>query len=109
MSRWLKDEGWLSHQIDFKSHGTAKSWNGHWLYPDLLWKIIRGRRPYLLNREPYSVHKQLLAQAGFTVLREKTVAAPTVLRPKQLPQRYQAEDSAVSGAHFLAVKTTRSR
>lgn len=28
-SEWLKTDGFMSHQIDFKSHGTAEEWNGH--------------------------------------------------------------------------------
>ncbi|MGX9728170.1 MAG: methyltransferase domain-containing protein [Candidatus Electronema sp. VV] len=109
MRRWLKDDGWISHQIDFKCHGTAKDWNGHWLYPDFFWKMIRGRRPYLLNREPYSVHKKLLEQSGFTLLGEKTIKTASVLRPEQLTGRYQAEDVTVSGAHILAVKKADRR
>ena len=55
---WLKPGGLMSHQIDFKSHGTAELWNGHWQYSDWIWKMIRGRRPYLINREPYSRGKR---------------------------------------------------
>ena len=109
MRRWLKDDGWVSHQIDFKCHGTAKDWNGHWLYPEFLWKIIRGRRPYLLNRKPYSVHKRLLEQSGFTLLGEKTISTASALRLEQLSGRCQAEDSNISGAHILAVKKADGR
>jgi len=56
---WLKPNGFMSHQIDFKCHGKAEKWNGHWAYSDFVWKVIRGRRSYLLNREPHSVHINL--------------------------------------------------
>lgn len=65
MYRWLKPEGFMSHQIDFRCHGTAEKWNGHWGYPDLIWKLIRGKRPYLLNREPFSAHIRMLEENGF--------------------------------------------
>lgn len=68
MARWVKPGGAMSHQIDFRSHGTAKVWNGHWAYPDPLWRLIRGKRPYLINREPLSVHLEAMEQAGFEVV-----------------------------------------
>ena len=66
--RWLKPRGLMSHDIDFKSHGTAHEWNGHWAYPELIWKLMRGNRPYYLNRQPHSVHIDLLVKAGFEVI-----------------------------------------
>ena len=56
MYAWLKPGGYMSHVIDFKSHEIAEKWNGHWSYSDLTWKLIRGKKPYLLNREPLSTH-----------------------------------------------------
>jgi len=54
LSLWLKAGGMMSHQIDFTSHGTAERWNGYRAYSEFLWKMIAGRRPYLINREPCS-------------------------------------------------------
>lgn len=67
-SAWLKPEGVMSHQIDFKCHNMANTWNGHWACSDWLWRVVRGRRPYLLNREPVTTHQDLLAHHGFEVL-----------------------------------------
>src|SRR5439155_1152871 len=61
----IKPDGLLSHTIDFRCHSTARVWHGHWRYSDAVWKLIRGRRSYLLNREPYSAHLRLLAANGF--------------------------------------------
>lgn len=67
MSLWLRPGGWMSHQIDFRSHNLTKEWNGHWAYPRWLWLIIVGRRPYLINREPHSRHVRAIHDAGCDV------------------------------------------
>jgi len=67
MHQWLKPGGIISHEIDFKCHKTAYYWNGHWTYPDLIWKIIRGRRPYFLNRQTCGRHLDLMQRAGFEI------------------------------------------
>lgn len=66
-ARWLRPGGWMSHQVDFSCLGTAAEWNGHRAYGDLTWKVIRGRRPYFVNREPLATHLELLEGAGFEV------------------------------------------
>ena len=58
----------MSHIIDFHSHGHHKKWNGHWSYNDFLWRIMRGNRPYFINRECYSTHLELLTQINFKIL-----------------------------------------
>ncbi|MBW1695572.1 MAG: class I SAM-dependent methyltransferase [Deltaproteobacteria bacterium] len=65
---WLKPGGMMSHQIDFKSHGLSKKWNGFRAYSELLWKIIAGKRTYLLNRQPVSVHIALMEKNGFDIV-----------------------------------------
>jgi hypothetical protein len=66
-SLWLKQGGWMSHQIDFRCHGLSEKWNAQWTYPEWLWKIIVGKRPYLLNRQPCSTHVNLLEENGFDI------------------------------------------
>ena len=61
MHRMLKPDGFLSHQIDYRAHGTASKWNGHWAYADLTWKVIRGGQTYVINRQPHSAHISQLA------------------------------------------------
>lgn len=67
-SLWLKPNGWMSHQIDFTSHHLTKAWNGCWAYPEWLWKLIVGKRPYLINRQPYSRHINLIEKNGFEIV-----------------------------------------
>lgn len=65
---WLKQGGMMSHQIDFSSHGLSKKWNGHWACSEPLWKIILGKRSYLINRQPCSVHIELARNNGFEII-----------------------------------------
>lgn len=105
MRKWLKPGGIMTHQIDFKCHGKANAWNGHWTYTDLLWRIIVGRRSYLLNRQPHSVHVNLIERCGFRILLDKTVRAASELRREQLSGRFRAlsdEDLTTSGAFIVA-------
>jgi SAM-dependent methyltransferase len=61
----LRPGGWMSHQVDLTSHDLTRKWNGHWALSELLWKIIRGKRPYLINRQPCSRYLELLEKHGF--------------------------------------------
>lgn len=67
-SLWLKPGGWMSHQVDFTSHHLTKAWNGHWTYPEWIWKMIVGKRPYLINRQPLSTHITLVKKNGFEIV-----------------------------------------
>ena len=46
----LRIGGLVSHVIDFKSHDMTANWDGHLQYGNLTWRLVKGRRPYLLNR-----------------------------------------------------------
>ncbi len=108
MHKWLKPSGYISNQIDFKSHGTAEEWNGHWTYRDLIWKIIRGNRPYLLNREPHSTHIKLLAEEGFKIVCDKESKAKSIYKRQQLAPRFRSiseEDLETAGVFLQAVKS----
>jgi hypothetical protein len=104
MREWVSARGWLSHQIDFRCHGTAGEWNGHWACSDLTWRLLRGRRSFLINREPLSTHHRLLRAAGFVVALEET--GPGVpLDRSRLARRFMHlsdTDLATTGAFILA-------
>lgn len=70
---WLCEGGIMSHQIDFGCLGTANSWDGHRAYSTSMWKIVRGRRTFLINRLPPSYHRKLLTQNGFRISGEIVV------------------------------------
>jgi methyltransferase family protein len=106
MRAWLRPTGFMSHEIDFKSHGTADEWNGHWTYSDLRWKLMRGRRPYLINRQPYSVHLGLLKKTGFNVILDCPKRSDSNTDKKDLAPRFQDlsnDDLAISVAFIVAV------
>jgi SAM-dependent methyltransferase len=106
--RWLKPDGFMSHQIDFGSHHLAERWNGHWAYSDVTWKLIKGKRPYLLNREPYSTHKRLLESTGFEIVDELRTIDRSGLVREQLNLHFRQlfeEDLVTRTVHILARKT----
>lgn len=110
MRRWLKPDGFISHQIDYKCHATADEWNGHWTYSDSLWQMIRGKRPYLLNRMPHSEHIRLLQEQGFAMVAEKLVKSASKLTRAQLAARFKNlsdDDLTTSGAFILAQQRER--
>jgi SAM-dependent methyltransferase len=105
--KWLKPGGVMSHQIDFRSHSMSRAWNGHWTFSDPVWKIIVGRRAYLLNREPCSVHLDLMRVAGFKVVAVQRVQTDSDVRRDQLAPRFRSlseEDLTTRSAYVLAVK-----
>ena len=106
MRAWLKPRGRLSHQIDFKSHGHAPTWDGHWRYRDFTWRLVRGPESWFINREPYSTHQRLLAASGFRIVYEQRArSAPSCARGS-LARRFRAmpdADRETSGVYLLAV------
>jgi hypothetical protein len=104
---WLRADGLVSHQIDLRSHGSSREWNGHWVYPDAVWRLIRGNRPYLLNREPCSTHLRLLAENGFQIVLEERSQASSRLQRGQLATRFRAmpeQDLTTAGVYVVGRK-----
>src|SRR6516164_1896744 len=107
MRLWLKPSGYVSNQIDFRCHGTADEWNGHWRYSDLTWTLMRGGRAYFLNREPHSTHIRLLEKENFRIVCNKTVKSESKLPKNILARRFRLMsdgDLNTSGAFIQAVK-----
>jgi SAM-dependent methyltransferase len=103
-ARWLRPGGWMSHQVDFTCLGTAAAWNGHRAYGDLAWKVIRGRRPYFVNREPVATHVELLQRAGFRVVRVLRGRKEGGIGRHELAPRWQGisdEDLATRTGFFI--------
>lgn len=108
LAAWLKPGGVASHQVGFVSHGITPEWNGHWTISDPVWKLIRGRRPYLLNREPASTHVRMLRDSGLEIVNEVRVHKPSDISRARLASRFRSftDDDLTTKAVFLqAVKT----
>jgi len=102
---WLAPGKAMSHQIDFKSHCTASTWNGHWAYSDSTWRMVRGARGYLINRAPHSRHCAAMAAAGFEILEDLRVTRDDGLGRARLARPYRDlddEDLITAGAFIVA-------
>ncbi len=94
MIAWLKPGGYASHVIDFRAHRRSPFWNGHWAYSDWQWKLVRGRREFLLNREPLSTHLILAKKVGFELILTKRDQTPHGLEVPALASRFRRMDAA---------------
>ena len=106
LSSWLKPEGLMSHQIDFSSHGTSAKWNGYRAYSEFLWKIILGKREFLINRLPVSAHLNLMEKYGFDIFCLMKNYEPGGIERKELSSAWKCisdDDLACSGA-FIQVR-----
>jgi hypothetical protein len=104
---WLKPKGVMTHQIDFTSHGLSEKWNGYRAYSEVLWKIIMGKRTFLINRQPCSVHKSLMIRNGFIVICDKARHRTDGVQRSELSNSWKNitdEDLTCSGAFFQASK-----
>jgi hypothetical protein len=100
----VKIGGVASHVIDFRSHKLTSGWDGHLQYGSLAWSLVKGRRPYLLNRRAPSKHLKAIADAGFEVVRVlRTTATPTVPSGKLHAQFRDWSDEDRSTATMVVV------
>lgn len=107
LRKWINPRGFMSLCIDFRSHGLTREWNGHWTVSDFIWKIVRGDRPYLLNRLPLSAHLQELQSAGFRVV-QKIGGPMSPLARHRLARRFSGltdEDLSTGEVFLQAIPT----
>jgi hypothetical protein len=84
----LANEGVMTHEIDYQCHSLTEHWDGHRSISDLGWKILRGRRPYLINRMPHSTHMALAKGGGFEVASELVYALHPDIPDSELAPRF---------------------
>ena len=105
----LKVGGIVSHVIDFKSHDMTATWDGHLQYGDLSWRIVKGRRPYLLNRRSPADHLRAMQTSGFEIVRTwRAIVAPTLTR-SGLPARFRAWSDEDRSTTTMTVVARRIR
>ena len=69
MEKWVKPGGILSHNIDFRSHGTSFDWNGHWTYTSSQWSRANNVQTYrAISRIPPSTHMKMMEECGFAIM-----------------------------------------
>ena len=90
----------------------CEAWNGHWACSDFVWKLVRGRRPYLLNRAPCSTHVDLLVENGFTVADKVPYSTGSAIRRADLSRRFAGlseSDLTTSSAFVVGVNSGAAR
>ena len=103
---WLRPGGIGSHQIDLKSHELTRHWNGHYGLPRAAWRVMRGRRPWLLNRVSPQGHLDLLEAAGFErVASDRMLGAPGLPRWRLSPSfRDLSDEDLLTDGLFVQVR-----
>ena len=107
--RWVKPGGWMSHQLDLTSLGTADEWNGHRAYSELAWKIIAGKRPFFVNRAPLATHLDLIRANGFDIIEMIRGKREGGIAREQVAPRWKGisdEDLATESAFVMARRRT---
>ena len=81
LASFMRPGGIAIHAIDFRSHCITPGWDGHLQYSPAIWQLVKGRRPYLLNRKSPTEQLAALTQAGFEVMAEiRSRSDPTLAR-----------------------------
>jgi hypothetical protein len=104
MSRWMRRGGVASHVIDFTGHYISNVWNGHWRFPQWLWRLAVGRREFALNRKPLSYHLRCVERAGFEIVSSEVEYREDGIGRQALPfpfRDYSDEDLRTSGAYLI--------
>ncbi len=106
LHRWMRPGGVMSHTIDYESHGLTRDWNGHWTIGDLRWRLVRGTRPYLINRLPHSAHLSAIKEAGFRIILDDMRQGPPLQRASLAKQFLELSDSDLEtcGSYIQALK-----
>ena len=103
LSQWLKPSGHMSHLIDFGSHGLTYEWNGHWALSDAMWRALRGRRPYLINRQPLAEHARHAVNNGFSTVLQRRSKRFDGLIPEQFAPAFRSVSDEDARTHMAFV------
>lgn len=110
-ARWLGPGGVMTHEIDYFCHDLTKHWNGHWAVGAPTWKLLRGRRPYLINRLPHARHIALLRDHGFEIVAELQDSDRADGLPKSdfvAPFDRMSDSDAKTAVAFVVARSARA-
>jgi len=102
-ARWLSPNGVMVHLLDYSAHGLTSEWNGHWSLSRRLWFLLRGKRFYLINRAPHSVHLELLQANGFQIIRSELLRRVDGLDRGRFAHEYRSMSLADATTHVAAM------
>lgn len=106
----LKPTGCSTHQIDLRCHNVAKEWNGHWKYGSRMWSLMRGRRPYLINRMPVSQYRDIIGETGLHLGYEETYSEPAGVARTALDGEWNrlTDEDLITAGTFIVVTPAES-
>jgi len=107
MFAWLKPGGFCSHSTGLGANDFSPFWNGHWAYTDFEWRVVRGRREFVLNRKSLNAHIIQARNAGFELLFLEKEHATTGLPVSALADGFQdldPDDLQTRGAMLILRK-----
>ncbi|MCK5061840.1 methyltransferase domain-containing protein [Candidatus Parcubacteria bacterium] len=105
--KWLKPGGCLSQDVDFRSHNLTWRWNSHWRLNSFVWQMLIGRKDWVINREPYSRHLDLIKNTGLVLITDQKTRDETGIKKEEVCEDFaylSDEDLVTSGAYMLARK-----
>jgi hypothetical protein len=102
MRRWLKPSGIMSHRIDYSCHGITNDWYGHWTVSPGLWRIVRGKPAYLINRLPHAAHAAAMQEASFEILSCTSTTTATPAPTGLVRIAHEVADLSIKGAFVVA-------
>jgi hypothetical protein len=106
-STWLKPGGLASHQIDFKSMNALETWDKHWEYSDVEWKLLKLGKVYIINREPHSTYIYLSRKNNLRIICDLKIISAATPEKQKVAKRFRdnpLEDFTISGAFIQAIK-----
>ena len=106
---WLKKGGLSSHVLEFaSSRGKLMGrWNAHWCYSNAGWRCMKGKKPFIENRQPHSAHIESLEGCGFTLVCDEKKFLASAVKRDELSRAFRKisdEDLKTKSAFVQAVK-----
>lgn len=108
MNVWLKPDGYISHCVDFRSHGLFPGWNGHWTASPQQREDLAKSNPFLINYQPLSAHINIIKHNGFEIIKVIRSSSKNNLTRDQLGADFKDlsdEDLNTETAWIIAKKT----